>query len=546
MGTDERVDASESGRLEQPAAPSRWSPWRFRQRSWVTDENRKWWVVLATGLAMVLVTVDFNGITVALPTIGRDLDTSTTGLQWTVNAYLLSFAASMVAFGRLADIFGRRKVLLLGIGIFTSASALCGFAQTDWWLISARIVQGVGAAGFFAASLPIVSNAFPSEERARGIAMWAAVSGVGLAIGPLVGGFLTESLSWRWFFFFNVPVAVITVILTLAVVSESRDDSVADHVDIPGLVTVTAGLAALVLGIQQSDTFGWTSPIVIGALVAAAILLGLFAAIEFRVRDPLIDLELFADRSYLGANTVGFTANFGCGALLFFLTLYLQNVLGYSPLNAGLVFLAFTVPLVIFETKSSAISAWIGSRRSMAGGMTLMAASFALLALLSPTSGLTFVVVALAIQGVGLGVAYSVSSTAGMDAVPDAKAGAASGILGMIRILGVVFGVAIGGALFKALESRRLASLLADAGAGLGASERTEIRGLLSGSSAAEAKVRQLSPEVAGQVEEIVREAFVYGFDGAMVLCAIVAIVGIAGALLVAEDDPESERSDSD
>lgn len=543
MNVDEPLNPNE--RLDDDRAGSRvrrWAPRRLR-RARVTDENRKWWVVAATGLAIVLITVDFNGITVALPTIGRDLNTSTTGLQWTVNAYLLSFAASMVAFGRLADIFGRRRVLLVGIGIFVGASALCGFAQSDRWLIAARVVQGFGAAGFFAASLPIVSGAFPPEERSKGIAMWAAVSGIGLAIGPLVGGFLTEALSWRWFFFFNIPIAAITVALTLAVVRESRDETVERHVDLAGLVAITAGLAALVLGIQQSDTLGWTSPLVVG-LLAAVLLLGVFAVVETRVRDPLIDLALFGDRSYLGANAVGFTANFGTGAVLFFLTLYLQNVLAYSPLHAGLVFLAFTVPLVVFETKSSEIAAKIGTRRSMAGGMALMASSFLLLALLTPTSGLSLVAVALVIMGVGLGVAYSVSSTAGMAAIPDSKAGAASGILGMIRILGVVFGVAIGGALFKTLENRRLASLLSEAGADLGASDRTEIRGLLSGSSAAEAKISQFAPTAAGEIDQVVREAFVYGFDGTMLLCAVVSVAGVLGALLVVDSEPEADPSD--
>ncbi|WP_101296502.1 MFS transporter [Halegenticoccus soli] len=545
MGSYEPVEAEEPTDREQPSAPSRWRTARgLRRRSWITEENRRWWVVAATGLAIVLITVDFNGITVALPTIGRDLGTSTTGLQWTVNAYLLAFAASMVAFGRLADIFGRRRVLLVGIGIFVGASALCGLAQTDWWLISARVVQGVGAAAFFAASLPIVSDAFPPEERGKGIAMWAAVSGTGLALGPLVGGFLTEALSWRWFFYFNIPIAAVTVVLTLAAVRESRDETVERHVDLVGLFTVTAGLAALVLGIQQSDTAGWGSPLVIGLLVGAAVLLALFFLVEPRLRDPLIELDLFRDRSYLGANAVGFASNFGTGALLFFLTLYYQNVLDYSPLNTGIVFLAFTVPLVVFETKSSEIANEIGTRWSMAGGMALMAAAFLLFALVSPTSGLAAMLVPLVLMGVGLGVAYSVSSTAGMAAVPDAKAGAASGILGMLRILGVVFGVAIGGALFKALENERLTALLAAAGADLDAADRAEIRGLLSGSEAAEAELSRLAPEVAGQIDQVVREAFVFAFDGAMLLCALVSVIGVLGALLVAESAAQSDQTD--
>ena len=191
----------------------------------ITERNRKWWTVVAMALATILITIDFSGVMLALPTIGRDLDTSTTGLQWTVNAYLLAFTVPMVAAGRLADIFGRRKVLLIGIAVFVVASASCGLAQADWWLIAARAVQGIGAGVFLTASLSIVSNAFPPEERSKGIGIWAGIIGVGIAAGPLVGGFLTEVASWRWFFFVNIPIALLAIFLTLRAVPESRDET---------------------------------------------------------------------------------------------------------------------------------------------------------------------------------------------------------------------------------------------------------------------------------------------------------------------------------
>lgn len=501
--------------------------------TWITEQNRKWWVVVATGLAIVLITIDFNGVTVALPTIGRDLDTSTTGLQWTINAYLLAFAAPSVAFGRLGDIFGRRRILLIGVVVFVVASALCGLAQTDWWLISARVVQGAGAAAFFAASLPIVSGAFPPEERNKGIAIWAAISGVGLAAGPIVGGVLTETLSWRWFFYFNIPIAALTIFLTLAAVRESRDETVGRNVDLVGLFTVTAGLAVLVFAIQQSDTLGWGAPTVLVSLAVAAVLLTLFVVVEPRLRDPLIELDLFGNRSFFGGTAVAFLSNYGFGALMFFLTLYFQNILGYSPLNTGLIFLAFTVNFALFNYLAGQLGSFFGARLPMVVGMALMVLAALLLALVTPTSGLAIVIVALVVAGVGLGVNNTLANTAGMGAIPEAKAGAASGILGMGRLMGAVFGVAATGALFKALENARLAELLSSAGASLGASERAEIRGLLSGSEAAQAKLAGLNPEAAGQIERIVREAFVYAFDGAMLLCMAVLIVGVLASFLV-------------
>ena len=509
----------------------------------VTEQNRKWWTVVAMALTTLLMTIDFNGITVALPTIGRDLDTSTTGLQWTINAYLLALAAPSVAAGRLADIFGRRKVVLIGTTVFVFGSAASGLAQADWWLITARVVQGFGAAAFFAASLSIVSNAFPAEERSKGIGVWAGIGTVGLAIGPLVGGFLTETLSWRWFFFVNVPVAVLAIFLTVVAVRESRDETASRHIDFVGLVTITAGLTALVLALQQSDTLGWGSPMVIGSLVAAVVLLGTFFFAEPRMREPLIELGLFANRSYLGANGVAFAQNFGFGALLFLLTLYLQNILGYSPLKTGLVFLAFSAVLAVVDSFAGRLSVAVGARPPMAGGMALCALAFLMLTLVSPTSGLGIVILALLVAGAGQALAYTVSTTGGMSAVPETKAGIASGILSMVRLLGAVFGVAVTGALFKTMENGRLAELLAASGANLDASDRAEIRGLLSGSAAAEQKLSQLAPSAAEGIERVVREAFVHALDGAMLLCMVVSIAGVLASFLVAGKAPQAQRS---
>jgi EmrB/QacA subfamily drug resistance transporter len=536
-----------------PAGRSQWIALMaglLEPRSWegsmmhlITERNRRWWVVVTMALTTLLMTIDFNGLTVALPTIGRDLDTSTTGLQWTINAYLLALAAPSVAAGRLADIFGRRRVLLIGTAVFVVGSAASGLAQADWWLITARVVQGFGAAAFFAASLSIVSNAFPPEERSKGIGVWAGIGTVGLAIGPLVGGFLTQALSWRWFFFVNVPVAVLAIVLTLVAVRESRDESASRHLDFTGLLTVTFGLAALVLAIQQSDTLGWGSALVIGSLLAALILLGLFFFVEPRLPEPLIDLGLFANRSYLGANGVAFAQNFGFAALLFFLTLYLQNILHYSPLEAGLVFLAFSTILAVVDSFAGRLAASVGARLPMAVGMALCALAFLLLALLKPTSGLALVIAALLVAGVGQALAYTVSTTGGMQAIPEAKAGAASGILSMIRLIGAVFGVAVTGAVFKTMENNKLTELLAASGANLDASDRTEIKGLLSGSAAAEAKLSRLAPGVADQVDRLVRVAFVHAFDGAMVLCLAVSLAGVLAALLVAGKTPQRQHA---
>jgi len=309
------------------------------------------------------------------------------------------------------------------------------------------------------------------------------------------------------------------------------------------LLTITAGLAALVLAIQQGGTLGWDSLLVIGSLIAAVVLLGLCFIVEPRLRQPLIDLGLFANRGYVGANGVAFVQNFGFAALLFFLTLYLQNIFGYSPLQAGFVFLAFSAILAIVDSFAGRLAASVGSRLPMAAGMALCAVAFLLLLLLTPTSGLTIVILALLVAGVGQALAYTVSTTAGMQSIPEAKAGAASGILSMIWLVGAVFGVAVTGVLFKERENGKLAELLAESGTKLDSSDRAEIRGLLSGSEAAEEKLTRIAPGVARQIEQVVREAFVYAFDGARLLCMAVSVAGVLAAVLVASKTPQRTAS---
>jgi MFS family permease len=269
----------------------------------------------------------------------------------------------------------------------------------------------------------------------------------------------------------------------------------------------------------------------------------LFLVVEPRLPEPLVDLGLFANRSYVGANAVALAQNFGFAALLFFLTLYLQNILHYSPLQAGLMFLAFSAILAVVDSFAGRLAASVGARLPMTVGMALCALAFLLLVMLGPTSGISLVIVALLVAGVGQALAYTVSTTGGMQAIPEAKAGAASGILSMIRLVGAVFGVAVTGALFKAMENSKLAELLAAAWARLSASDRAEMRGLLSGSAAAENKLSRLAPGVADEVDRVVRDAFVHAFDGAMVLCLAVSLVGILAAFLVASKTPQPQHT---
>jgi EmrB/QacA subfamily drug resistance transporter len=497
----------------------------------VTTENRKWWTVAAMAPPLLILTIDFFGIAVALPSIGHDLHTSTSNLEWTVNAFMLAFAAPLIAVGRLGDIIGRRKVLIMGTVIFAISSVICGLADTDWLLITGRAIQGIGTAMTFANSLSIVSNAFPKEERAVGIGIWTSIGTVGSALGPLIGGVLTQYLSWHWFFFVNVPISVVAIALTFYVVEESRDETASRQIDIVGLVTVTTGFVLIVLGIEMIDKYGWSSPLVLGAVAGGIAVLLLFVFVEGRIRNPLVEFGLFENREFLGSSGVAFTENYVFGALTFFMTLYLQHILGFSPVKTGFVFLAYTVPFIAFSPLAGkAMRPW-GARMCMLVGMLLLALSFVVFTFISPTTGVLLAIVGFVIHSVGQSFAYNISTAAAMEAVTEQKAGEASGVISTIRMIAVVFGVAVTGVLFKTLEKVKIFDLFAQAGRSLTAAERAEVHGLLSGSADAQAKLAALAPEAAKQVEAIVRKAFIYGLDGAMILCLAVSLLGAVAAL---------------
>ncbi|MGH2588588.1 MAG: MFS transporter, partial [Dehalococcoidia bacterium] len=371
---------------------------------------RRWWTLVAMTLPLMILNIDFFGITVALPSIGRDLNADTSSLGWVINGFMLAFAAPQIAVGRLGDIYGRRMVLLAGLAIFAVASALAGVAQEVWWLIAARVAQGLGTAIFFVSSLSIVSNVFPRSERGVGIGVWTAVGAVGSSIGPLVGGFLSEGLSWRWFFYVNVPIAVIAMIMTLLVVQESRDETAPRSIDIRGLATLTAGLVLIVFGIQTSGAEGWRSALVLGPIGAGVVLLALFLLIEPRVRNPLIDFALFRSRNFAGAVGAAFIGNWVFGAVMFFLTLYLQQIRDQSPVRAGATFLMFTVPYAALSPVAGRAMRPIGVRWSLLVGMTLIVISSVLFAMIDVETGIVLILAALLIFAIGEAFAYNVST----------------------------------------------------------------------------------------------------------------------------------------
>ncbi|HWC07720.1 MAG TPA: MFS transporter, partial [Solirubrobacterales bacterium] len=309
----------------------------------ITDDNRKWWTLGAMCFALFMLMLDNTVVNVALPSIQQDLDASISGLEWTVNGYTLSIAVLLVTGGRLGDIFGRRRMFLAGIVIFALSSATAGLAPDATALVLSRVVQGVGAALMMPGTLSIIADAFPPEERGKAMGTWAGVSALALAIGPVVGGFLTEHVSWRAIFYLNIPVAIVAVAATIFAVRESRDTSVGKDVDYPGVAVLTVGLTALVLSLVEGNAWGWGSPKILVLFAVAALALPLFVWVENRVKAPMVQFDLLSDRNFLGAVVVAMVISFSMLGVFFFLALYMQDILGYSPLEAGVRFLPITL-----------------------------------------------------------------------------------------------------------------------------------------------------------------------------------------------------------
>ncbi len=483
----------------------------------ITAANRKWWVVIAMSGVMILLTVDFFGITVALPRIGDDLDASTATLLWTVNAYLLAFVSPMIAIGRFADIFGRRKMALIGIVLFVGASAACAGAPTILFLIAARIVQGVGGGIIFTVSVSIVNNAFEPGERAKALGIWSGVGLAGSALGPFLAGILTEF--------------AVTFLITLAAVEESRDPTFTGGIDWTGFATLTVGFVLTIVGLQQASNEGWSSVFVIGPIVIGVVFLVAFVVneLQLKLRVPLVQFSLFRDLRFAGASVVAFIGNWMFGVILFFLTLYLQNVLDLGPLAAGAVFLAFSVPLVVMSPVGGRLVSRFGSRDLMAVGMALVGVGMAFFVLIDADSGIGLTLIGLVIAGFGQGFAYNISNTAGMESMPDEKAGIASGVLQTARLMGIVIGLALSGSLFSSLENRELLTQVHAHGAT--AAEESDVRGLLSGSAAAEQHVKTLTGATRTLVEQMTDVAFTHALRYVMLLGVLLCAVCIWPAL---------------
>jgi EmrB/QacA subfamily drug resistance transporter len=410
-------------------------------------ENRKWWTLVAVAVGLFMIMLDNTVVNVALPSIRRDLGISISELEWVVNAYALTFGVLLLTGGKLADLLGRRWIFIAGLVIFTGASLWCGLAGGASSLIAARTVQGIGAALMNPATLSIITATFPPRQRGTAIGIWAGVSALALAFGPIVGGLLTEKINWSWIFFINVPIGVAGVVAARIFIDETKDTSHEQRLDVPGLLSSGIGLFALTYGLIETNDHAWTSTRVLALFAVAVIALAAFVVLELRQRLPMLDLSLFRNATFSGANTTMLLVGLAMFGIFFYNSLFLQNVLGYGAIKTGATFLPMTVLVIGVAPLAGRFSDRIGPRWLMGVGMTLLTVSLLLFATLDASSSFWNILPALLIGGLGMSITMAPTTAAAMGSVPVDKAGVGSAVINSMRQVGGSLGIAVMGAL---------------------------------------------------------------------------------------------------
>jgi EmrB/QacA subfamily drug resistance transporter len=500
--------------------------------------SRKWWTLGAVCVATFMLLLDITVVNTALPAIQADLGGSFTDLQWVIDAYALSLAALVLTAGSLADRLGRRRVFAIGLGVFALASLLCAVAPDPTFLNVARGLQGIGGAIMFAVSLALVAQEFPSGPE-RGVAMgiYGGTIGMAVAIGPLVGGLLTDGLGWESVFLLNVPIGVAAIAVTYWKLAESRDPN-ATRIDWGGLVTFSVALFVLVLALVRGNAEGWGSPLIVSLFAAAAVLLAAFVAIERRVAEPMLPLGFFRRRAFTGVQLAAFAVSGSMFALFLYLTLYLQSFLGHSPVEAGLRYLPITIASFIVAPLSGMALAKVKARYLLGAGLALTGVGLLLMSGLEMTSEWTALLGGFLLAGVGVGLLNPAIADVALSVVPKEQSGMAAGINDTFRQVGIAVGIAAWGAIFLGAGAAKTESVAG------GAVDGEQARQLVEATSSG-----TLPQAVAGLpagAQDVARNAaeqgFLHGLNEILLLGALLSFAGAVLALwLVREGDIERE-----
>jgi EmrB/QacA subfamily drug resistance transporter len=479
--------------------------------------ERKWWTLVLVSVATFMLLLDVTIVNVALPDIQRSLHASLSSLQWVVDAYSLMLASFLLTAGSLGDRLGRRRVFTIGFGIFTFASFLCGISGNPTLLNLCRGLQGIGGAGMFSTSLALIGQEFQGKDRATAFGIWGATVGGAVAVGPLIGGVITENFGWEWIFFVNVPIGIVAMVLTERKVRNVFAKE-AEPLDIPGLVTFSASLFLFIYALIRGNPEGWGSGVILTCLIAAAVLMAIFITIERRTRYPMLDLTLFKNPAFNGVSIVAFCLSGGSFALFLYITIYMQGVLDYSPLEAGVRFLPLTVLSFIASPIAGSLSHRVPLRVLMGIGLGLCGIGLLLMNGVSPDSTWTTLLAGFLVSGVGSGMTNPAIGQAAIAVVPVEKSGMGSGINSTFRQVGIATGVAGLGAVFQSQINSKLGEILPHAPKGLGE--------VVAASGSRGVAALNLPPAISAKAVHASDVAFVGGFNSILLIAAILSFVG--------------------
>lgn len=500
---------------------------------------RRWWALLTVCLGMLMLLVDITIVNVALPSVAADLNASFSDLQWTIDAYALSLAALMLVAGSLGDLLGHKRVFGIGLTVFTVSSLLCGLAPDALFLILSRAAQGVGGAAMFAASLALLASEFKGRERGTALGIWGATAGASVAVGPLIGGALTSGISWRWVFFVNVPIGALTLWLLAVKVGETSRRAV--RPDWAGAVAFACSLFAVVFALIRGNADGWTSTTVLGSFAAGGCLLATFIVIEIARREPMLELDLFRNPTFLGASLAAFALAASLYSLILYVTLYLQDILGYSAFQAGLRFLPLTLLVLLAAPIGGRLSAHVPLRLLLSAGLTLAGVGLALMTSVEASSSWTVLLAGFVVAGAGSGLTNPPRASAAIGSVPEDKAGVGSGVNNTALQVGLAAGIAGLGAVFQSRVHDVLSAQLAADVPQLGRRTADVVDKATSGN--APAALQSLPAGLRQPVADALRVAFVSGFDRIVWIAAIISFLGaVLSLLLVRQRDLQHTR----
>jgi EmrB/QacA subfamily drug resistance transporter len=507
--------------------------------------QRKWWTLIAVSVATFMLLLDITVVNVALPSIREDLGASFADLQWVVDAYALTLAALVLTAGSLADRLGRRRVFVVGLAIFSVASLLCALAPDPTFLNLARALQGVGGAAMFAVSLALVAQEFTAgRERGMAMGLYGATIGVAVAIGPLVGGALTDSLGWESIFYLNVPIGLVAIAVTYLKLRESRDPN-ATRVDWAGTGTFSIALFLLVLALVRGNDEGWGSTVIVSLFAGAAALLVAFLAIERRVAEPMVPLGLFRGRAFTGVQLAAFAISGSIFALFLYMSLYLQNYLGLSPFEAGLRYLPITVVSFFAAPIAGLLLSRVQARVMLSVGLAGVGVGLLLMAGIDAGSEWTTLLGGFLVAGAAVGLVNPVIADVAVSVVPKEQSGMAAGINDTFRQVGVSVGIAVWGAIFVGRGADKVAELAAGTPAATGDRPRQLVEAVSSGNL--DQALATIPAPARERVANAAREGFITGLNDVLTLGALVSFAGAALALwLVREREIAREPTESE